>query len=118
LKNYERPQDGYFEDFLDEFHRRQRLEKQSVEAPIGFGSKLANWFQGMGAARWAIGAVGAYAALFLAFLALPEAQPGDGMASEAEEVLPGDRRLEHVDLEKEVEDKNSEEILEILPSEF
>jgi hypothetical protein len=118
LKNYERPRDGYFEDFLDEFHRRQRLEKQGEVSRDGLSTKLANWFQGLGAARWAIGAAGAYAALFLAFLALPETQPGDEMASETEEILPGDRRLEHVDLEKEVEEKDSEEILKILPSEF
>lgn len=116
LKNYERPVDGYFEDFLDEFHRRQRLEKQSQGSQASFGDKLSAWFQGLGAARWAIGAACAYAALLVIFFWLPESAPQGGMATETEELLPGDRRLEHVELEKEV--PTSEEILEILPSEF
>lgn len=116
LKNHERPVDGYFEDFLDEFHRRQRLEKQTQGSKATLGERLSTWFQGLGASRWAIGAAGAYAALFVVFLWLPESAPQNKIASEAEEILPGDRRLEHVELEKEVQ--NPEDILEILPSEF
>lgn len=116
LKNHERPVDGYFEDFLDEFHRRQRLEKQSQGNQASFADKLSSWFQGLGAARWAIGAAGAYAALLVIFFWLPESAPQGNLATETEEVLPGDRRLEHVELEKEIQ--SSEEMLEILPSEF
>ena len=51
----------------------------------------------------------------IGFFAIPETEKGAGIANDLGEVLPGDRRLQHVELEKEVE---GEEILEVLPQEF
>ena len=115
LKNYEQPVDGYFEDFLEEFHHRQRINARSESGFRAFFSKLNDWFHGLGAAKWAVGAGFAYAALMIGFFAIPDTKPNAGFASDSREVLPGDRRLEHVELEKAVEGK---EILEVLPQEF
>lgn len=116
LKNYERPADGYFEDFLDEFHRRQRVAAQEQVGLSAYLSRFTAWFHDLGAAKWAMGAGVAYAALMIGFFAIPGTESASGVATDAGEILPGDRRLEHVELEKEVE--SSEEILKVLPQEF
>ncbi|MDP0491350.1 MAG: hypothetical protein Q7Q71_09905 [Verrucomicrobiota bacterium JB023] len=120
LKNYERPVDGYFEDFLDEFHRRQREEVVSREPSVW--EKVTTWFNGLGAARWAYGAGLGYALLFLAFVMWPDqAAPNQSVAQETEEVLPGDRRLEHVELERKQQPlpaDEEKEARELLPKDF
>lgn len=121
LKNYEQPVDGYFEDFLDEFHRRQR---DSVAQASGgsLWSKFSEWFQDLGAAKWAVGAGVAYAVLALAFFGTMGGKNSDGVAKDTEDFLLEGSSLQHVDLEtKAVEDltkDRSEKTLEILPSEF
>lgn len=117
LKNYERPAEGYFEDFLDEFHRRQRMERVSEPQNVSIFQKISAWFGEMGAAKWAYGAGVAYAALMIGFFWTNNQSSPSGVTQEQEEALPGDRRLEHVDLEKPLE-KNSEETLEVLPKDF
>lgn len=116
LKNYERPADGYFEDFLDEFHRRQRVAAQEQTGVSSVFNRFTAWFHDLGAAKWALGAGVAYAVLMIGFFAIPGTESTPGVATGSEEILPGDRRLEHVELEKEVE--SSEQILEVLPQEF
>ncbi len=119
LKNYEQPADGYHEDFLDEFHRRQR--ESMVSANEGsFVNRISSWFQDLGAAKWAIGAGAAYAVLALTFFgsgffeSLGEKNPA-GIAKETEDFLPQGSSLQHVELETK---KTDEESLEILPEKF
>ena len=121
LKNYEQPTDGYFEDFLDEFHRRQREAIVSQKSQ-GIWSRFTEWFQDLGAAKWAIGAGAAYAVLALGFFGTLGSKNSSGFAKETEDFLPEGSKLQHVDLETatpEVLGKDrSEETLEILPREF
>lgn len=121
LKNYEQPADGYFEDFLDEFHRRQR-EAVANENGGSLWSKFSEWFQDLGAAKWAIGAGVAYGVLALGFFGTIGGKNSSGVAKETEDFLPEGSSLQHVDLEtKAVEDSTkdrSDKTLEILPSEF
>lgn len=124
LKNYEQPAEGYFEDFLDEFHRRQR-EAVVTGKDHSLWSQMTSWFQGLGAAKWAIGAGVAYAVLTLAFFgsgffgAMGE---NSGMAKETEDFLPQGGSLQHVELENKTPkvpgQEASEESLEVLPQEF
>lgn len=121
LKNYEQPVDGYFEDFLDEFHRRQRTEAASGGKP-SLWSRFSEWFQDLGAAKWAIGAGVAYAVLALGFFGTLGFNQSSGVAKETEDFLPEGSKLQHVELESERAknsgEEGSEKALEILPSEF
>lgn len=121
LKNYEQPVDGYFEDFLDEFHRRQRVEAVAG-AKVSAWSRFTEWFQDLGAAKWAVGAGVAYAVLALAFFGTLGTKGTSGVAKETEDFLPEGSKLQHVELGTEKatnpNGETSEEALEILPSEF
>ena len=121
LKNYEQPVDGYFEDFLDEFHSRQR-QAIATQRSGTMWSRFTEWFQDLGAAKWALGAGMAYAVLALGFFGTLGSKNSSGFAKETEDFLPEGSKLQHVELETatpEVSGKErSEETLEILPREF
>lgn len=121
LKNYEQPVDGYFEDFLDEFHRRQRAEAGSG-GQVSAWSRFSEWFRDLGAAKWAIGAGMAYAVLALGFFGTLGIKNSSGVAKETEDFLPEGSKLQHVELGSDTLDNpaedRSEKTLEILPSEF
>ncbi|MGJ8724221.1 MAG: hypothetical protein ACSHYB_06670 [Roseibacillus sp.] len=121
LKNYEQPVDGYFEDFLDEFHRRQRQTVAS-SSTSSVWSRFTEWFQDLGAAKWAIGAGVAYAVLALGFFGTLGTKDSSGFAKETEDFLPEGSKLQHVELETATPDApgqdRSDESREILPSEF
>ncbi len=70
-RRVERPGDGYWQDFLCEFHRRQR-EEAAPESALGtLWRRITSLVEDMGSARWAYGAGLAYAAITVAFLLLP-----------------------------------------------
>jgi len=54
LKRYEKPHPGYFTNFLDEFHRRQRIEPIRR---LGWWAQMAEFFRSepLVAARYALG---------------------------------------------------------------
>lgn len=99
LKRYESPSDEYFDEFLEEFHLRQREELLKRSARSLLVERLSVWFKELGMAKWAYGAGVAYAALMLAFVAWPK---GDGNSSAD---LPGNGTREHVDYEMPVPPK-------------
>lgn len=71
LKRYEQPPEGYFEEFLPEFHQRQRSELLQRSAHGLFLERLGTYFSGFGARqRWVLAAGGAYAAFMALWLAL------------------------------------------------
>ena len=121
LKNYEQPADGYFEDFVDEFHRRQREVAVGGER-FSFLSKISSWFQELGAAKWAIGAGLAYAVLAFGFFGTIGnfgSKASSGIANDTEDILPEGSKLQHVELEKKAGDgAEGGASFEILPSEF
>ena len=91
LKRYEGPSDEYFDEFLEEFHHRQREDVLKRSARSLLMERMRVWFQELGMAKWAYGAGVAYAALMIGFVAWPKG----GEAPTAD--LPGNRTLEHVD---------------------
>lgn len=69
LKRYEKPRDGYFEDFLTEFQSRQRSELLQRSARSLLIERVGTYFSGMGKQRWFYGAGLAYAAVMLGVFA-------------------------------------------------
>ena len=93
LKRYERPSDEYFEEFVEEFHRRQREDLVKRSARSLFLERLSVWFRELGMAKWAYGAGVAYAALMIGFMAWPRGGADDPS-------LPGNRGLRKAEFEK------------------
>lgn len=70
-KGDERPEESYWQDFLCEFHRRQR---EQLVAQSGFRATAAQfsaWLGQLGPSKWAYGAGVCYAALTIGFLLAP-----------------------------------------------
>lgn len=76
LKRYEQPRPGYFEDFLQDFHRRQRRELLQRSSISLFFERLATWLREVGTVKWVVGATTAYAALMITIFLWP-GQPGN-----------------------------------------
>lgn len=71
LKRYETPRDGYFEDFLDEFQRRQRSEMLHRSSIGLLVERVGTWFRELGSIKWVAGAGVAYATLMAGILLWP-----------------------------------------------
>lgn len=72
LKRYEQPDDAYFEEFLDEFHRRQRQELLQRSSRSLFFERVSTWFSGANKMRLVYGGGLAYAAVMLTFVMWPK----------------------------------------------
>lgn len=70
-RRVERPDEGYWQDFLSEFHRRQREAAVAEPWLMGAWRRICEFFSDMGTAKWAYGAGLAYAAVTAAFLLAP-----------------------------------------------
>ena len=71
LKRSERPEEGYWQDFLCEFHQRQREEVAKRRTFSGLWERTTDWFSELGGAKWLYGAGLAYATLMAALLVIP-----------------------------------------------
>jgi hypothetical protein len=71
LKRYERPEEGYWQDFLCEFHQRQRQQATEKSGLMGFFSGLSTWFADLGPSKLAYGAGLAYATATVVFFLTP-----------------------------------------------
>lgn len=71
LRRDERPEEGYWQDFLCEFHHRQRAQVVMQSGPQAFFSKVSAWIFEMSPSKWAYGAGLAYAAVTVAFFLMP-----------------------------------------------
>jgi hypothetical protein len=71
LKRDERPEEGYWQDFLCEFHQRQREQAVKKSGLMSFGAAVSNWFSNLGSEKWAYGAGLAYATITVAFFLTP-----------------------------------------------
>jgi hypothetical protein len=72
LKRHERPEEGYWQDFLCEFHHRQREQAAVKSGLSGFFSRVSDWFADLGPSKWAYGAGLAYATVTVAFFLMPK----------------------------------------------
>lgn len=75
LKRHERPEEGYFDDFLREFHQRRREEEAAVSGPAAWMKQASAWFSDLGGSKWAYGLGLGYAAIAAAFLLTPNSDP-------------------------------------------
>ncbi len=96
LKRHEQPDDAYFEEFLEEFHRRQRQELLQRSSFSLFFERLGTWFSGTN--KWNVvwGGGLAYAALTAGFFLCwprPDVGAGPGL-----QTVP----IKHVPVEKDM----------------
>jgi len=71
LKRDERPEEGYWGDFLCEFHHRQRAKVVAKSGFSAMASQFSEWLGTLGSSKWAYGAGIAYAALTIGFILAP-----------------------------------------------
>lgn len=67
LRRDERPEEGYWQDFLCEFHHRQRQQTAERSGFSGFMERISSWVSDLGPSKWAYGAGLAYATATVAF---------------------------------------------------
>ncbi|MEO5714838.1 MAG: hypothetical protein ABIT37_15265 [Luteolibacter sp.] len=71
LKRHERPEDGYWQDFLCDFHQNQREQAVRKSGLMNFVGRISGWFSDIGPSKWAYGAGLAYATVTVAFFLTP-----------------------------------------------
>jgi hypothetical protein len=71
LRRDEGPGEEYWQDFLCEFHHRQRERAVLQSGPQAFFNKVSAWFSEMGPSKWAYGAGLAYATVTVSFFLMP-----------------------------------------------
>jgi hypothetical protein len=74
LKRHERPEEGYFDDFLREFHHRLRAEEAQQRGLAGWWRKTSAWFSDLGASKWAYAGGLAYATIVAIAMTVPRGQ--------------------------------------------
>jgi hypothetical protein len=72
LKRHERPEEGYWQDFLCEFHQRQREQAAKKSGIADFVGRISAWFADLGPSKWAYGAGLAYATATVVFFLTPK----------------------------------------------
>lgn len=71
LKRDERPEEGYWQDFLCEFHQTQRERAVKKSGLMNGLGRISAWFSELGSSKWAYGAGLAYCAVTVAFFLTP-----------------------------------------------
>ena len=117
LKRYEQPSEEYFEDFVDEFHRRQREDLLKCSARSLFAERVSVWLREMGMAKWAYGAGLAYALLMVGFLLWPR-DGGVEHQANTPVLSGGSRTLEQVEFLQPLNFDGSAEREAAEPKEF
>ena len=99
LKRYEQPDDAYFEEFLDEFHRRQRQDLLQRSSRSLFFERVSTWFSGANRMRLVYGGGLAYAAVILGFMLWPKPQdPAQLPTTPVKHVTPDVRPVSYTHL--------------------
>ncbi len=109
-----RPEEGYWQDFLGEFHHKQRQQAVSKSAPAAFLENLRSWFSEVSPSKWAYGAGLAYATATIAFFLVPRGADVERMAPTPvnHQVLPAPtlEQLEQLDLDPSTEGTAGEQV--------
>jgi hypothetical protein len=71
LKRDERPEEGYWQDFLCEFHQTQRERAVKKSGLMNGLGRISAWFSELGSSKWAYGAGLAYATVTVVFFLTP-----------------------------------------------
>lgn len=91
LKRHERPEEGYFDGFVREFHQRRRAEEARPRGLAGWWKSASTWVSDLGASKWAYGGGLAYVGIVSLFLLVPkgsQVQPNPGAIQIGHEVKP------------------------------
>lgn len=80
LRRDERPEEGYWQDFLCEFHQRQRERAVAKSGFSSFLGRVSAWFSDLGPSKWAYGAGLAYATVAALALLMPKGVEFDNTA--------------------------------------
>ena len=96
--------EGYWNDFLREFHHNQRQEEASQTAPAALFGRVSSWLSEVNPWKMAYGAGLAYAAATLTFFLIPRGADVDTQmptAPVSHQVLPAPtlEQLEQLDLD-------------------
>ncbi len=116
LKREERPEDGYWQDFLCELHHRQRVRAMEKSGFAGFMDRLSVWFSEMGPSKWAYGAGLAYATVTVAFFLTPRGVDMESMPARpvSHQVIPAPQplveQLDHLDLSPSTQGSAGEQV--------
>jgi hypothetical protein len=109
-----RPEEGYWQDFLREFHHNQRMEAAAKSAPSAFVERLRSWFSEVSPSKWAYGAGLAYATAAIAFFLVPRGAEINTMPSTPvnHQVVPAPslEQLEQLDLDPSSEGYAGEQV--------
>jgi hypothetical protein len=71
LRRDERPEEGYWQDFLCEFHRNQREQVAKKSRLASMISSVSAWFSNLTSSRWVYVAGLAYASVTVALILMP-----------------------------------------------
>lgn len=71
LKRHERPEEGYWQDFLCEFHQTQREQAVKKSGLGNLFGRVSGWFSDLGPSKWAYGAGLAYATVTVSLFLTP-----------------------------------------------
>jgi hypothetical protein len=109
-----RPEEGYWQDFLREFHHNQRMEAAAKSAPSAFVERLRSWLSEVSPSKWAYGAGLAYATAAIAFFLVPRGAEINTMPSTPvnHQVVPAPslEQLEQLDLDPSSEGYAGEQV--------
>ena len=92
LKRFEKPREGYFEDFVSEFQCRQRSELLRRSAHGIFFERVATYFSSFGGQPWLIGA-GAAAVLTVSLVLLQSADTQSAGGTAASQLMSGEENV-------------------------
>lgn len=115
LKRHERPEEGYWQDFLCEFHQRQREQVVVKSSMVNFYSRVSAWFADLGPSKWAYGAGLAYATVTIAFFLMPKGvevqnAPASPVNYQVVPVVPPVEQLDQLDLSPSTQGSVGEQV--------
>lgn len=118
LRRNERPEEGYWQDFLVEFHHRQRVKATSASSISGLFARIRDGFSDLGPSKWVYGAGLAYAALTVGFFLAPNsADQGMPETAPVHRLIPAEppasrplQQLDHLDLDPSARGNSGEQV--------
>ena len=115
LKRYERPEEGYWQDFLCEFHQRQREQATVKSGLVNFFDRVSDWFADLGPSKWAYGAGLAYATATVVFFLTPrgvevETGPAAPVNYQVVPATPPVEQLDQLDLSPSTQGSVGEQV--------
>lgn len=109
-----RPEEGYWKDFLREFHHNQRQAETAKSVPVALFERISSWLSEVSPSKCAYGAGLAYATATIAFILIPRG--GDDISVPNTPVIhqvvpaPVLEQLEQLDLDPSTEGNAGEQV--------